>query len=86
MPKSALTPEEQIIAAYSYFVDGVSQRNIATIMRVHSGRVCEACRCIGSAVGLTPPGYKDEPTSDDSGDREQLLPLVWPSRSNISRG
>ena len=49
--KKALTFEEQITAAYLYFVRGVDQQNIAIAMGgVNMGRVNEACGRVARAL------------------------------------
>lgn len=55
--RPSLTPEEQLISAYAHFILGIEQQAIAVVMNVNSGRVNEACKKIGSVVGLTEPGY-----------------------------
>ena len=57
--KPNLTPEEKITAAYARFVRQIEQQTIALVLGVNLGRINEACKTIGAAVGLTPPGYKD---------------------------
>ena len=57
--KSSLTPEEKITAAYAHFVHQIEQQTISLILGVNLGRVNEACKTIGAAVGLTLPSYKD---------------------------
>jgi len=58
--RSDLTPQEKITVAYAHFVLGHTQQDIALhYPGVHSGRVNEACKAIGGAIGLTLPGYKD---------------------------
>jgi hypothetical protein len=64
--KTSLTPEEQLIAAYSHYILGIEQQSIAVLMNVNGGRINEACKKIGSAVGLTDPGYKNDRTNHSS--------------------
>jgi hypothetical protein len=55
-----LTPEQKIIAAYCHFILGVRQSDIAVAMGgLNQGRINEACREVGAAVGITEPGYKE---------------------------
>ena len=42
VPKTDLTPEEKLAAAYSHLLCGVAQHDIAALYRVNSGRVAEA--------------------------------------------
>jgi len=57
MKHKALSPEEKILAAYSYYVLKVPQMEIATIMQTNNGRINEACKAVGSSVELTSKGY-----------------------------
>jgi hypothetical protein len=53
-PRTALTFEEEITAAFMHYVRGVSQQDIAIMMGgVNGGRVNEACLAVKGA--LTPP-------------------------------
>lgn len=51
-PKTALTPDEKIKAAYLHEVMGVDQHILAAAYGVNPGRVNEALRDIRSAIGL----------------------------------
>ena len=51
-PKTELTPEEKIVAAYMYHWRGVDQHVIADFFRVNHGRVNEAIMEVRKAVGL----------------------------------
>ena len=52
--KTALTPDEKIIAAYLAEVSGVKHQDIAVALRVNMGRVSEAVTAVRAAVGLEP--------------------------------
>ena len=53
-----LSPTEQIEVAFYHFVRGDEQQRLAEIYAVNVGRINEACKRIGAAVGITPPGYQ----------------------------
>ena len=53
-----LTPEQKITIAYMHYIRGIQQQDLAAMYNVNSGRISEACRLVGSAVDMTPPGYK----------------------------
>jgi len=51
-PKTALTFEEEITAAFMHYVRGVSQQDIAIMMGgVNGGRVNDACRKVSIGLG-----------------------------------
>jgi hypothetical protein len=58
--KPDLSARDQLRVAYFHFVCGVEQQLLAHIFEVNSGRINEACKKIGSLLGLTEPGYKQE--------------------------
>jgi len=59
-PKTALTPQEKIRAAYARITFGSTDAEIAVILGVSNlGRVNEGIKQVLSAVGLAEPGYKD---------------------------
>ncbi|MCW2317266.1 hypothetical protein M2322_002825 [Rhodoblastus acidophilus] len=60
----SLDPIQQLTVAYAYFVKGVQQQVLADLMSVNAGRISEACKRVGSVIGLTPPGYKDREKED----------------------
>lgn len=41
-PKTALTPEERLQAAYMHLIRGISQQDLADMFRVNIGRVNQA--------------------------------------------
>lgn len=49
-PKTALTPQEKIKAAYLHYVRGINQHDIAVAFEVNPGRVNEACKAVWEAV------------------------------------
>lgn len=55
---SELSPHDKIKIAFMYYVRGMTQQDLAVIYECNHGRINEACKQVGSAVGLTEPGYK----------------------------
>lgn len=55
-----MSAHEMIAVAHCHFNRGVAQQDIADLMGVNIGRVNEACKLIGAAVGLCKPGYRQE--------------------------
>jgi hypothetical protein len=55
--KGKLTFEQQIIAAYLHYVEGIEQQVIAVALVTNSGRVNEACKKIKDALSR-PPAYR----------------------------
>jgi hypothetical protein len=55
-PKTALTPQEILQAAYLHEFMGVDVQTLTVIYRVNPGRIAEAIRLIRSAVGMSEPG------------------------------
>jgi len=72
-PKTALTFEEKITAAFMHYVRGVSQQNIAIMMGgVNGGRINDACRDV--SIGLGRP-WKVKREDPDQMDLEDLPAL-----------
>jgi len=53
-PKTDLTPEEKILAAYLYECRGVAQQVLADVFGVNQGRINEALTAIRRAAGAAP--------------------------------
>ena len=71
-PKTALTFEEEITAAFMHYVRGVSQQDIAIMMGgVNGGRVNDACRKVSIGLGR-PWGSKAKREDWDQMDIEDL--------------
>jgi len=47
---TSLDFEQQICAAWAYFVQGVDQSTIAALYGVNQGRIAEACKAIRDAL------------------------------------
>lgn len=47
---TGLTFEQQVSAAWAYFVQGVDQSTIAAMYGVNQGRVAEACKAVREAL------------------------------------
>jgi hypothetical protein len=59
IPKTSLTAEEKLRAAYAKVTYGTSDAEIAVILGVSNlGRVNEAIKEVLAPLGLTAPGYK----------------------------
>jgi hypothetical protein len=57
--KIELSGVEEIKAAYMHFVLGYTQQELVVVFDgINIGRINEACKRVGSAVGLVEPGYK----------------------------
>jgi transposase-like protein len=52
VPKTDLTPEEKIRAAYLYECRGVAQQVLADVFGVNQGRINEALTAIRRAAGV----------------------------------
>lgn len=50
--KTALTPEEKLIAAWAHITQGVSQQTLAAIYGVNSGRIAEAVKAARKAFEI----------------------------------
>lgn len=50
-----LASMEKLTCAYMHFIRGIEQQDLATIYDVNSGRVSEACREVGEALGFLEP-------------------------------
>jgi hypothetical protein len=57
--KGTLTPREKLKVAFGYFIQGLSQQDLAVQYEVNHGRINEAVKEIGAPLELTEPGYKD---------------------------
>jgi hypothetical protein len=55
----ALTPRDRLKVAFGFFILEISQQDLAVLFEVNIGRVNEAVKEIGSRLGLTEVGYKD---------------------------
>jgi len=49
--KTALTFEEKITVAWSHYVKGYPQHDLAAMFNVNAGRVAEACTAVRDALG-----------------------------------
>jgi hypothetical protein len=49
-PKTSLTPDEKLRAAYAHLINGVDQHHIASLFGVNSGRVNEAIMDVRKAI------------------------------------
>jgi hypothetical protein len=65
--KTALTPEEKITAAFMHFVRQVEVQDIAMMYGINMGRVSDACRDVGVAVGLRQPRVNVVPVREREG-------------------
>jgi len=83
-PKTALTFEERITAAFMHYVRGIAQQDIAIMMGgVNGGRVNRACLVIKEAA-LLPENKAAERIRAARLDREEgdVLPLVLRDTEN----
>lgn len=68
MSKTSLTPRDKLKVAFGHLIQGIPQQDLAMQYEVNLGRVNEAVRLVGSALGLTDAGYKTKngPASVDT--------------------
>ena len=55
-PKTQLTPEEKLKAAYFYLIRGVAQHVLADMFEVNPGRIADAITAVRAAIGETDNG------------------------------